>query len=44
MIAEGAVRAAELGIVARYRSSRRPLLTAAERRAASLVAVGSTLG
>ncbi len=44
MTAEGAVRAAALGIAARYRSSRRPLLTAAERRAASLIAVGSTLG
>ena len=42
MTAEGAVRAAALGIAATYRSSRRPLLTAAERRATSLVTVGSS--
>jgi UDP-glucose 4-epimerase len=44
MTAEGAVRAAALGIAARYRTSRRPLLTAAERHAPSLVTIGSTPG
>lgn len=44
MSAEGAVRAAALGIAAGYRTSRRPLLTTAERRAPSLVAVGATPG
>jgi UDP-glucose 4-epimerase len=44
MTAHGAVRAAALGIAARYRTSHRPLLTAAERRAASLLTVGSMAG
>lgn len=41
MTAEGAVCAAAQGIAARYRTSGRPLLTAAERRAPSPSTVGS---
>ena len=44
MTAEAAVRAAALGIAAGYRTSRRSLLTATERRAASFLAVGATSG
>ena len=40
MTAEGAVRAAAIGIAERYRASARPLLTAAERRS-QLAPVGS---
>jgi UDP-glucose 4-epimerase len=44
LTAEQAVREAARGIAARYRAARLPLLTAAERRTASFVAVGSTSG
>lgn len=42
MTAEGAIRAAAIGIAAGYRTSGRPLLTTIERRAAPLHEVGST--
>ena len=44
MTAREAVRAAALGVAARYRLSGRPLLTAAERRAASRSTVGPPSG
>lgn len=44
MTAEGAIRTAALGVVARYRSSGWPLLTAAERRARSPISAASPSG